>query len=120
MSQVEHEFYECVQENQRNEALYEDVVVHIVFYCETGLCRSFAGACCFMMYLMWYGDNESLIADLQSMNPEFTLTGSSVPGQMNLRPFVLKFGEFCRTQHTGGHAGFSHPMVNPDVKINLE
>jgi hypothetical protein len=117
MSQVEHEFHEATLQDDDDEL--EDVGVSIVFYCESGRCRSFAGACCFMIYLMWYVDIELLIADL-SLRGDFTLTGNGELNQMNLRPFVLKFGEYCRTQHTEGHAGYSHPIAVVQVNINRE
>jgi hypothetical protein len=67
-----------------------------VFYNGSGKGANAAGAMCFIMYMMWYADFESIWASFQSKGFEPDSGGA----EMDFKLFVFTFGKFCRTQHT--------------------
>jgi hypothetical protein len=79
----------------------------VVFYNGSGEGANVAGAMCFIMYMMWYADFDSIYASFQSKGFEFIQSKgfdiNLATAELDLKLFVFTFGKFCRDQHTANY-----------------
>jgi hypothetical protein len=100
--EVENSFRRCVgneDESGEGNLKREAMPSSVVFYNVSGEGANVAGAMCFIMYMMWYADFDSIYASFQSKG--FDINSST--SELDLKLFVFTFGLFCREQHTANY-----------------